>query len=124
MRFGAERAKRNAGRNKPFANTGDGFNILKLHGVAAGLEIHKVTQIDRPLAADKRRIFLPAFIGPGIAGMLHRMDQLAIKSMAFTRPAIAEKAANRQNGIRCRKGFTVHVGNARRDTGQAEAGNT
>ena len=123
MRFGAEGAKRDAGRHKPLADAGDGFDILDLHRFASSLEIHQVAEVDRSLASDKRRVFFPAFIGAGVTGMLHRMDQLTVKGVTLTGPAIAEEAANRKDRIGCLEGFAVHVGDTGRDAGQAKAGN-
>ena len=123
MRLRAQRAKRDSGRYKSLADAGDRFNILKLDRLAANLEIHQVTKIDRPLAVYQRGIFLPAFIGPVIARMLHGMDQLAIEGVPLARPAIAEKAANRQEDIGRVMSLAMHFTDAGRDAGQAKAGN-
>ena len=55
--------------------------------------------------------------------MLHRVDQLPVKCMAFTRPPIAEKAANRQKHIGHFESLLVHLGNTGRDARQTEARN-
>ena len=123
VRLGAERAERDARRDKPLADAGDGFDILDFHRLGNRLEIHQVAKIDWSLASDKRGIFLPALERSGVTGMLHGVDQLAVKGMALAGAAIAEEAANRQDGIGRLIGLAVHFGDPRCDAGQAKAGN-
>ena len=123
MGLRAQRPERNTGRNKPLADAGNGFNIVQPDRITSRLEIHQITQIDGPLTVNKAGIFLPAFIGSRITGMLHRMDQLTIKGMAFARTAIPEKAADRQKHIHHLECFGMHIGNTRGNACQAKSGN-
>ena len=55
MRFGAERAQRDAGRHQPLADFGDDFDLVDRDRRAAAAEIEQVAQMRSAAACAGRR---------------------------------------------------------------------
>ena len=123
MRFGAQGAERNPGRDQTFADLGDALDFLDRDGGTALVpKIEQVAQGDRGQLAHGFRIAPEGLVAVRLDRLLQHVDQAAIEGMRLARQATLVQATDRQRDRCLVPGALVQRQHAPRDAGQADAG--
>ena len=123
MRLRAQRAEGNAWRDQALADRGDAFHLFNRLGVMARFKGQQITQIDRPVAADRVAILLIQVVTVVRAGHLQSVNHTPFEGVPLAALAQTILSAHRQRHHGAIEGPLMHVHDPLLKALKAEPGN-